>query len=166
MRQFSRRAATLGTVAVLAAGGAVAAVPASAQASPRTPTCTTADLRLSIGRVTGGAGSLFYPIRFRNASHHTCALRGYPGVSVLDSHGRQIGAAASRNPHPVTTVSVAPGRTVYATVRTNNRGLGAPCRAVSGYVRVYPPASYRPVLIPYRLQVCGSFDVNPVGRTA
>jgi hypothetical protein len=112
--------------------------------------------------VTGGAGSLFVPVRFTNTSTQTCALRGYPGVSILDIEHHQIGAPATRNPHPVSTVLVHPDQTVTATLRTNSRDVVPACRATSTYVQVFPPASLPSGLIPYRLQVCGTFQVNPV----
>ncbi|MFE2432016.1 DUF4232 domain-containing protein [Streptomyces sp. NPDC059373] len=159
------RSAALASAALLFVTGAVAGATQS-QASPATRTCHVADLRLSIGRVTGGAGSLFYPIRFTNTSGHTCALRGYPGVSVVDVHRHRIGAAATRNPHRVSTVSVHPARTVFATIRTNNHSVVSNCRPTSAFIRVYLPSSTKSVLISYHLRVCGAFEINPVQRTA
>lgn len=165
MINFSGRAAAFGAATVLAAtGGAIGVT--QAQAASTTPTCHVADLYLSVGRATGGAGSLFYPIQFTNTSTHTCALRGYPGVSALDVNHHQIGAPATRNPHSVSTVFVRPGHTVYATIRTNDPTVVPSCRPVATYVQVYPPASLQAVLIPYHLRVCGAFDVNPVQTTA
>lgn len=166
MIHFSTRVAAFGAALVLAATGtAVGATQAQAAPSKTptaTPTCHTSNLRLSVGRVTGGAGSSFYPIRFTNVSGHTCLLRGYPGVSVLDRHRHQIGAPATRNPHRVVTVKVRPTRTVSAVVRTNNPGVGPSCRPTSSFIRVFPPASTQAVLIHFHLRVCGAFEVNPV----
>jgi hypothetical protein len=162
MFSIPKRAAAVAAAAVLAAtGGAVGAV----QAQAATPTCRTADLYLSMGQVTGGAGSLFYPVRFTNTSTHTCVLRGYPGVSVLTTLHHQIGAAATRNSHPVTSVSVHPAGTVYATIRTNNPSVVPTCRSTSTYIRVYPPGNTQAALLPYHLSVCGAFEVNPVQST-
>ncbi|MEH0573317.1 DUF4232 domain-containing protein [Streptomyces sp. B21-108] len=165
MINISTRIAALATTALLAATGTMAGA-APSSASPRIPTCHVADLHLSVGKVTGGAGSLFYPLRFTNTSTHTCSLRGYPGVSVLNSHRHQIGAPATRNAHPVSTVFVHPARTVFATIRTNNPSVVPTCRPTSTYIRVYPPASFQSVLIRYHLKVCGAFEINPVQRTA
>ena len=165
MINISARIAALATTALLAATGTMAGA-APSSASPRIPTCHVADLHLSVGKVTGGAGSLFYPLRFTNTSTHTCSLRGYPGVSVLNSHRHQIGTPATRNAHPVSTVFVHPARTVFATIRTNNPSVVPTCRPTSTYIRVYPPASFQSVLIRYHLKVCGAFEINPVQRTA
>lgn len=121
-----------------------------------------ADLNLSIGEPDGAAGSLYYPIRFTNTSTRTCALRGYPGVSVIDVRHHQIGTSATRTGEPVDTVSIRPGRSVTATFRTNSAGVGAGCRPMSTYVKVYPPNSYQAVNIPYHLRVCGAFEISPV----
>lgn len=127
------------------------------------PTCRTADLYVAAGPVTGGAGSLFHTVGFTNTSTHTCVLRGFPGVSVVNAAHHQIGAAATRNGATVTTVTLAPDHTVTFTIRTNNQSVVPTCRPTAAYIRVYPPASTQPVLIPDHLKVCGSFETNPVG---
>lgn len=154
------RAATIASAALFATTGAsVGATQASAL--PRTPTCHVADLNLAIGEADGAAGSLYYPIQFTNTSTHTCALRGYPGVSVVDVRHRQIGTSAMRTGEPVDTVSVQPGDTVTAVLRTNSAGV-AGCRPTSTYIKVYPPDSFDAVQIPYHLRVCGAFEIGPV----
>ncbi|MEV0411365.1 DUF4232 domain-containing protein [Streptomyces sp. NPDC050448] len=155
------RAATIASAALLATTGAAVGA-AQASALPRTPTCHVADLDLSIGEPDGAAGSLYYPIQFTNTSTHTCALRGYPGVSVVDVRHRQIGTSAARTGEPVDTVSVQPDETVTAILRTNSRGVAAGCRQTSTYVKVYPPNSFAAVQIPYNLRVCGAFEISPV----
>jgi hypothetical protein len=49
----------------------------------------------------GAAGSVYYPVNFTNTSSAPCGLFGYPGMSFVTadgSAGRQIGAAAQRDP--------------------------------------------------------------------
>src|SRR5436309_3667308 len=97
-RRISRNgAAILLTAALtgLAAGGAAWGV-TSASASTALRTCAVSDLYVSMGRKEGAAGSVYWPIRFTNTSTTSCALRGYPGVSSLDTAHRQIGPAATR----------------------------------------------------------------------
>jgi hypothetical protein len=161
MTNTSGRAAAFASAALLAATGATVGA-THAQAAPRLPACGLPGLHLSVGRVTGGAGSLFYPLRFTNTSGRSCTLRGYPGVSLLGRGHQQIGAPATRNPHAVTTVVVRPGRTAFATVRTDNPGVAPQCRPASAFIQVFPPGSFRSGLIPYHLRACGSFEVNPV----
>jgi len=163
MQAIPRRMAVFGTAAVLAAAGAGwGAVQASA-ATAGTRTCTTNDLYLSMGRQDAAAGSLYWPVRFTNTSTGTCALRGYPGVSVLSTGHHRIGAAASRSGEKYGTVKVAPGQTVTSVVRTTNGPVGGPCNSTGKYLRVYPPASTKAVLVPAPLRVCsGLFTVAPV----
>ncbi|MET9960003.1 DUF4232 domain-containing protein [Streptomyces sp. NPDC006326] len=155
------RAATIACAALLATTGVAVGAP-RASALPKAPTCHVADLNLAIGEADGAAGSLYYPIQFTNTSTHTCVLRGYPGVSVVDVRHRQIGTSAARTGEQVNTVSVEPGETVTATFRTNSEGVGLGCRRTSTYVKVYPPNSYQAVQIPYHLRVCGAFEISPV----
>jgi hypothetical protein len=81
----------------------------SGSASPTGPaagglaTCTTASLRMTLdsSQADGAAGSTYYPIDFTNTSADACAMAGYPGVSFVTAAteaGRQLGAAAQRNP--------------------------------------------------------------------
>ncbi|MFF4648625.1 DUF4232 domain-containing protein [Streptomyces sp. NPDC001380] len=150
-------AAALGLTGLLTAAGPAQAAPAAV------PTCTTGSLHLSMGRQDPGAGQLYQPIRFTNTGTRSCALRGYPGVSVLDAARRPIGALATRSGAGYGTVTVRPGRTVTAVLHTTNGPIGGPCRPTGSYLRVYPPGSYRSVLVPTRYRVCsGVFQVSPV----
>ncbi|MCF3179088.1 DUF4232 domain-containing protein [Streptomyces polychromogenes] len=160
MSNILTRAATITSAALLATTGTLAGA-AQASALPRTPTCHVADLDLAVGDPDGAAGSLYYPILFTNTSTHTCALRGYPGVSVVDVRHRQIGTSAIRTGEAVETVSVVPSETVTAVMRTNSPGV-ASCRPTATYVKVYPPNSFQAEQIPYQLRVCGAFEISPV----
>jgi hypothetical protein len=75
----------------------------TAPASGGLTTCRTSSLRITLDTslASGAAGSTYYPIDFTNTSAGPCELAGYPGVSFVsaaDGTGRQIGAAAQRNP--------------------------------------------------------------------
>ncbi|MER6980920.1 DUF4232 domain-containing protein [Streptomyces carpinensis] len=162
MNHFSKHMAALGTVAVLAGAGVTwGAVRADAAGTVRT--CTTGDLYPSMGRKDAAAGSLYWPVQMTNTSTSTCALRGYPGVSVLNTSHGQIGPAASRTGEKYGTIKVAPGRTVTAVVRTANGPVGGPCNPTGTYLRIYPPASTKAILVPASLRTCsGLFTVGPV----
>jgi hypothetical protein len=100
-------------------GAAFAATSAgTAHAAPAAvPACTAANLGawLAIDQGNGAAGTIFYPLEFTNLSKHTCVMRGFPGVSVLDRHGKQLGAPATWDHQaPVRTVVLAPGATAHA----------------------------------------------------
>lgn len=165
-RHFSRRVAAVSLTAVLAAGataGAAWSTAGAGQASAGPRTCTVGDLYLSMGRKEAAAGSLYWQIRFTNTSTTSCVLRGYPGVSVLDTAHRQIGPAAARTGQSYATVTLAPAHSASAVIRTANGPVGGPCLSTGTYLRVYPPASYTAVLVPAPWTSCsGLFQVGPV----
>jgi hypothetical protein len=167
--RFSRR----GTVALLTAalagltagGAAWGVTSAAAQASAGVRTCSASDLYLSMGRKEGAAGSLYWSIRFTNTGTSTCALRGYPGVSVLDTAHRQIGPAATRTGESSSTVTLAPAHSTVAVIRTANGPIGGPCLRTGTYLRIYPPASHTAVLVPAHWTICsGIFQTGPVNN--
>ncbi|MGW2744865.1 DUF4232 domain-containing protein [Streptomyces sp. NPDC001450] len=166
---FSRR----GTVALLTAalagltaGGAAWGVTSTAaQASAGVRTCSASDLYLSMGRKEGAAGSLYWTIRFTNTSTTKCALRGYPGVSALDTAHRQIGPAATRTGESYSTVTLTPAHSTLAVIRTTNGPVGGPCLRTGTYLRIYPPASHTATLVPARWTICSNvFQVGPVNN--
>ncbi|MFR9798396.1 DUF4232 domain-containing protein [Streptomyces sp. MS06] len=163
----TRRTVTASLTAALAglaaAAGAWGAAPASADPSSGTPTCTVGDLYVSLGGKQAAAGSLYQTLRFTNTATHDCALRGYPGVSVLDTAHRQIGPAADRSGRSYSTVVLRPAESASAVVRTANGPVGGACERTGSYLRVYPPASRTAVLVPASFKACsGIFDVGPV----
>ncbi|AXI80824.1 DUF4232 domain-containing protein [Peterkaempfera bronchialis] len=168
------RFAAVSAAALLGLTGVVAgAAPAQARTQPdparsRTASavpaaCTVAGLRLSMGSQDVGAGQLYWPIRFTNTGSHSCSLRGYPGVTVLNAKHGRIGTPATHSGRSYDTVTVRPGRTVTAIVHTTNGPLGGPCRATGSYLRVYPPGSLRALTVPAKFRVCSNtFDISPV----
>jgi hypothetical protein len=163
MHLLSRRTAAVGLAAALAAGGVAVGVTQAAATTSSPRTCTTSDLYLSMGAKGPGAGQLYWPIQFTNTSTSTCALRGYPGVSVLNTAHHQIGAPATHTGQAYGTVTVRPDQRVTALLHTTLGPIGGPCRPAGTYLRVYPPASSSSVLVPAPLTVCSNvFTVGPV----
>ncbi|MGY5033956.1 DUF4232 domain-containing protein [Streptomyces sp. 900116325] len=113
----------------LAAGAAVAAVavftvvPATAavpgQEASSTPMCATSQLTGSLGAGDAGAGNLYRYLVLTNRSSTTCHLTGFPGVSLLDASGRQIGPAATREHTSYEPVTLKPGGSASDTVHTD-----------------------------------------------
>ncbi|MFH9661157.1 DUF4232 domain-containing protein [Streptomyces sp. NPDC017248] len=156
-------ALTTALVGVTAAGAAWSAAPAAAGVPAAARTCAVSDLYLSMGGKEGAAGSLYWPVRFTNTSTTKCALRGYPGVSALDSTHRRIGPAAAHSGSRYGTVTLSPGHSASAVVRTTNGPVGGPCLRTGSYLRVYPPASRTATLVPAPWKICsGVFQVGPV----
>jgi hypothetical protein len=122
----------------------------SASASPQASdsaadgACSAGQLSAAIETEPGGgaAGSVYRTLVVTNTGDKPCTLAGYPGVSYVDAKGKQVGAAADRDPDAKTvTVTVAPGGTAAAQLRqTNAQNYGDECGLtdVAG-VKVYPP---------------------------
>lgn len=106
-------------------------------------TCTSADLRLSLGRGDGAAGTYYRPLRFTNVGDGPCVIAGFPGVSyVAGEDGHQVGPPAAREGDaggPVTLAQGGVAHTVVGFVQVRNYDEAA-CRPtpVNG-LRVYPP---------------------------
>jgi Domain of unknown function (DUF4232) len=80
-------AALLGGVVLLSGSTATAA----------TPNCASSQMKLSIGRSNGAAGTIYYPIVFTNEGG-TCVIWGVPAVQpVAGASHRAVGPAARNN---------------------------------------------------------------------
>lgn len=156
--------------------GAPSATPSGTQAptpeaTAGTPAATTGNrcaasaLTASLGQSQGAAGHTYGAILITNSSSSTCTLLGYPGVSFTagaDAH--QIGASAQRdNRFPPTTLTLAAGATVHATVSVADfgvydRGSCRPTQA-TGF-KVYPPGSTVALLVSDPQTVCANPGVQ------
>lgn len=123
--------------------------------------CSAAQLRLSLGQPDAGAGQLYQPIVFVNTSTKSCELRGFPGVSLLDQTGAQIGQPATREGAEGATVTLAANGTASAVLHTANGIAGdTPCAPASESIRVYPPDSTEAITIRGQFTACGGFSVS------
>ena len=135
----------------LAADTAPAAVPA----------CTAADLGawVAVDQGNGAAGSIYYPLQFTNLSRHTCAMRGFPGVSAIDRNGHQLGSPAGWSTMVAAhTVVLAPGATAHTILQYSDVEVTtAPgCHPVftTFELRVYPPGQYSATHAAFGLEAC------------
>jgi hypothetical protein len=135
----------------LAADTAPAAVPA----------CTAGDLGawVAANQGNGAAGSIYYPLQFTNLSRHTCAMRGFPGVSAIDRNGHQLGSPARwATQIAAHTVVLAPGATAHTILRYSDVEVStAPgCHPVFSTfeLRVYPPGQYSATYAFFGLEAC------------
>jgi Protein of unknown function (DUF4232) len=126
-----------------------------------TPVCAAGQLTASLGGGDAGAGSLYRPVVLTNSGRTTCRLAGFPGVSLLDADGGQIGEPATRTQSPYRPVVLLPGEAASGTLRTVNRQ--GSCLPASTRVRIYPPGSRAPLEVPGQITVCGgTFTVTPL----
>jgi len=132
----------------LTAGALAASAASASPAAP--PTCTAGNLgggNLAIwvdaDRGNGAAGTIFYPLSFTNVSGKTCTLHGYPGVSAVNSSGKQLGPAAGRDSAVAPkTVTLAPGATAHAVLAYSDVVTGncPPAKKATAFeLKVYPP---------------------------
>jgi hypothetical protein len=126
----------------LAAGGALASLPA--QAAPPVPSCTHTDLTASYRHSDNGAGHSYGWIVLRNTSSHACRTGGYGGVSYVgDGNGTQIGAPAARiDAADVASYVVRPGQRLRSPIDEVNASNYPKTRCrprhVDGF-RIYVP---------------------------
>jgi hypothetical protein len=156
------------SVAVAAAAVAVAActaIPATASTPVRDaaagPMCGTSQLSVAQHGGDAGAGNLYFYLVFTNHSGTTCHLTGYPGVSMLDAGGKQIGRPATREHPGYSPVVLKPGASASDTIHTiNHQGT---CLPTSAQLRVYPPGNKASVLVPAKITECfNTFAVTPL----
>ncbi len=161
---LGRRVAAVAAGLVLATGGLVTALPATASG---TSSCTNADLTASYRHSDDGAGHRFGFIVLRNTSDHRCHTGGYGGVSYVgDGNGTQIGAPAVRtDASAVATYVLAPGQRLRSPVDEVN-AFNVPrktCRRahVDGF-RVYVPNSTASQYVPHATTGCRNPHVKLV----
>jgi len=120
---------------------------------------------MTLGRGDPGAGNIYYPLDFTNTSGNSCALTGFPGVSLIRGDGSLIGKPADREGQAGSAVRIAPGATVQADLHTLNQGIkGDSCWREPTYLKVYPPGSTAAMTLATSTPVvCGdTFDVSAV----
>ncbi|WP_435178025.1 DUF4232 domain-containing protein [Actinacidiphila sp. bgisy145] len=146
-----------------AAGGAPSASPTTPDA---TPMCTAAQLSASLGGSDAGAGNLYRYLVITNTGTASCHVTGYPGLSMLDANGTQIGRPATRRTLDYSPVVLAPGGAASATIHTvDQQGT---CLATSARLKMYPPGSKASLTFAGQVTDCDDmFEITPftAGRT-
>ena len=164
MRTTTLAAGVLACTAVVLGAAPAMAAPASASASStaKTPACATSQLKASLGGSDAGAGNLYRYLLLTNHSGTSCTVDGFPGLSLLDSHGKEIGApAVFDHSFSYAPVTVRPGQTVSDTIHTLNSGATS-CQGTSTSLRIYPPANKADLVIPGKVMLCGNqLSVTP-----
>ena len=134
------------TTATATATVTATAIPSGSATAGSLTRCPSAQLTVTLGATEGTAGSTYQPIVFTNKGSAGCTLSGHPGVSfVAPGSGAQVGAAATHLAKPpTTTVTLTPGATASALLRTVDYGNFSTAACVAKPVsalRVYPPGS-------------------------
>lgn len=115
---------------VLLAAGALAAagllaVPATADAA--VPACGNHSLTVSATASQGATGHANFVLLFKNTSHATCSLYGYPGLDALAANGHVLAHAVRTlrgftggSRHGLQTIVIRPGGYASADVEWMN----------------------------------------------
>jgi hypothetical protein len=132
--------------------------------------CSSSNLRISLGNGGAGAGTDFTVIDFTNSGGAPCTLYGFPGVSLTNSSGAQIGAAATRNPSKASTlVTLAPGAKASAELGVANAGNypAAACKpTTSAQMKVFPPNQTQAVEVAFTTMGCAVSSTHQLSVTA
>jgi hypothetical protein len=168
----------LGTTA---GGGMVSPIPGTAPVT-RTSTltiragrrgaCVTFQLKLSRGVSGVAAGTSYSWYIFTNVGRAACSMIGYPGVAILDAHGRVVQHPAvwstdpgTMPPEPVRLVVLAVGQkarfVLASTDVTPSRGCRAPYSGRT--LQVFPPNQTTALRARYHGSFC-NLAVGPVQR--
>ncbi|WP_328885244.1 DUF4232 domain-containing protein [Streptomyces sp. NBC_00316] len=124
------------------------------------PMCTASQLTAALGGGDAGAGNLYRSLVLTNRASGACQVSGYPGLSLLDTDGKQIGVPAARDRRTYAPVVLQPGGSASVTIHTVNRqGV---CLPTSAQLRIYPPGDTASLVIPGEVTNCdGRFSVTP-----
>jgi hypothetical protein len=145
--------------------------PAHEQTPPKIiteTTCNADELSLSLAQGDGGgAGTLNQLIVLTNTSKRICILGGFPGVSLVNDNGNQIGSPAIRaKNYSEKKLTLSPGSQAKATVSFQDQGNfeAGTCKTGASKLRVYPPndTGYLSIASPMIQAWCPGFEISPV----
>lgn len=110
--------------------------------------CGAGDLTLSTGRIEGTAGTQYVHVIVTNKGNRTCALNGYPTVSLLDASGNRLGTSDAQQNNSVGTTAIVlpPHDQAYVGLGlpdANNFDAGV-CSDTSHTLRLYLPGVITP----------------------
>lgn len=125
--------------------------------------CTAAHLSLSLGEAGAAAGSRYQTLIFTNEGARECSLTGYPGVTLRDGSGKQIGQPATRAPGDVAKIMLAAhGGQASFFLHTTADLTGNGCESPSASISVFPPNQTATVDVDGAITICDEFQVSPV----
>ena len=148
-----------------------AAGTASSSPLPTDPsrTCPAEQLDATVDSTSAGAGHTFYSIRLTNTGD-PCTLSGYPGVSLIDAAGNQVGAAADReigakgSPVRLDTGTSAVFSIRFSQPYAYNAGACEPTERAQ-QLKIYPPNDTGWLTRPVNQPTCGSDRVSTITVT-
>ena len=160
--------ATAALAAVLIPVGALASCSAAGQHPSAAPVarCARSQLTAWMALPSAGAAALtdYFYLEITNVSRHACSLDGFPRVTAVDLHGRQIGAAALRAVSVFTRyIALAPGATSYTIVGiTSTSGWSrSACHPRTAYgLSVTAPLTHGSLRVGFSFAACAEPNVH------
>mgnify|MGYP001389228967 CR=1 FL=1 len=133
-------------------------------------TCQTSQLKVTLGQGEGAAGSQYRPLNLTNTGSKPCSLFGFPGVSMVDADGKQLGRPADRaGSQAQGRVVMKPGQSEHVTLRiVNAANYGGDCHLTDAAgLRVYPPGERDSVVVKVSgLHACTSDKIRTLTVTS
>ena len=160
--KFTRRAGLVGVAlsaaAILATTATLATTAASAApaapASPAISACNSAHTTVWTGSPGDGTlGHTYWQLEISNTGRHACTLFGYPGVSVLNGVGHQVGLPASHS-GPKSLVTIPAGGTAHVVLVITDPGIVCAHPVHGNLLRVFAPGQFHAELTPFSVSVC------------
>src|SRR5205085_6258612 len=128
-------------------------------------TCATRELTLRQGQTQGAAGSIYTTMLLQHDVPKTCTVAGFPGVSLLDAAGHQLGPAAARDGTTAGPLALRPGQRAAFVVRlVIATCIGSPARSTR--IRVFPPDQRAALTLPFAEPVRNADGHRRPARTA
>jgi hypothetical protein len=164
------QAANSPSVTQSSASAASTSVSGAASQASSAPSCSTSNLRVTLGNGGAGVGTDFTVLDFTNGGTSACTLYGFPGVSLTNSAGTQIGAAATRNPSRASTlITLAPGAKANATLgvaNAENYPASACKPTAAAQLKAYPPNQTQATELPFTATDCAVSATHQLSVTA
>lgn len=156
-------AATSGTAAKWASHSRTALAP-----------CMGADLKVTLGRSEGTAGTSYQRIHVANTGSQACTVSGYPRVSFRNAAGRPVGLPSLHQNFtgvPIRVITIEPGRLAHTDVAIPD-AFNFPRHACKPQdtrrLRFTPPHRSLSHVFAYRTTICttenGRTMVGPMRR--
>ncbi|MGW2911996.1 DUF4232 domain-containing protein [Streptomyces asoensis] len=112
------------------AGSAGSTGSAGEQVAASTPVCAAGDVRVTAARQDGPPYTHIV-LTAKNTSGHSCRLKGFPHIQLLESHKQDVPAVAKSK--PASPVVLAAGAPAYALVKVSDGGVDEDNEPVSAF---------------------------------
>jgi hypothetical protein len=105
-------------------------------------TCRSDDFTATLVNGEGAAGSVYYDVQLTKKTTGDCVTEGYPGISLVDANGTQIGSPAERDTSVTSTQkTLSENQKIAATIRVPQAGNfpDGQCKTGATQLKIYAP---------------------------